>query len=628
MAENGASSPSTVERIEERSYSVRGDRSPVHGHEVLEKITPAQLVLRYLELEGVTTIFGIPGGSLLYVLDGLRDSGRLTYIVPRHEGGAAYMADGYARVCDRGLGVVAVAAGPGATNALTGAVNAHNSGTSLLTLSSEPARKYFGKGYLQEGVDCDLDVRAVYQAANGHSVLIDDAEDFCTLFQQALRDARSVPGVAVHVSLPVDVSCQEVDSVRFPTSTDQYRVVPDNDDPHEVEVALDRLLDARRPLIFLGNGCRQALRDQARAARLREFAERFEIPVMTTPGGKGLFPESHRLSLRNYGLACNPWTGTYLTPPAGEGPYDALLVLGSKLGQLATSPTLWPTRSWDHQLIPEGPFIQVDLDQSVIGRAFPVSQGIVADVGRVINTLHAKGKHRPVPASAGGRRAWIDRIKAQQQPGSGPSTTRPSKVVAPTDLMSAVNDLLKSLPAGAQIFVDSGNCVGWSLRCLEIDPPTELHTALAMGSMGFAVSAVVGAKLARPDQPCVAITGDAAFLMHGSEVSTAAHYKAAAVWIVLDDGSHTMADQGLAAYFPEKDWDGYYSIGRPDLAAYATALGAKAWTVSARDQLGPVLAEAVKPEGAEPRVVVVAIDPEPVPPYYTYESVPLVPRKR
>jgi acetolactate synthase-1/2/3 large subunit len=263
----------------------------------------------------------------------------------------------------------------------------------------------------------------------------------------------------------------------------------------------------------------------------------------------------------------------------------------------------------------------------VVGRAFPISQGVVADVGRVISALHAKGKDHPVPASAAGRRAWVNRLKASRpaaSPHPGAGTAERPNLVQPTELMAAVNDVLDGVP-GAQIFVDSGNCVGWSLRHLEISPPTELHTALAMAPMGFAVSAVVGAKLARPSQTCVAITGDAAFLMHGSEVSTAAHYAAAAVWVVLDDGSHVMADQGMAANYPREDWDDYYSIGRPDLAAYARSLGAEAWAVSTRDELRPALTEAFTSSGTTPRVVVVAIDPAPVPPFYTYGSVPLTP---
>jgi acetolactate synthase-1/2/3 large subunit len=629
MTENGVNSPLAVEDIEERSCPEPFGRDLVNPREHLENVTPAQLLLRYLELEGVTTIFGIPGASLMPVLHELRDSHVLRYVLSRHESGAAYMADGFARVSRRSLGVVMVPAGPGATNALTGAVNAHNSGTSLLTVSSEPAQRFFGQGYLQEGVDCELDVHAVFLAANRYSVLIDDPDNFCNLFQQALRDARSVPGAAVHVGLPVNVSSRQLASVQFPSSPGQYRVVPRSDDLPAVEAIVDSLLRAVRPLILLGNGCRQALRDPRAATRLTEFVERFEIPVMTTGGAKGLFPENHRLSLRNYGLACNPWTEAYLVPPPGAPPYDALLVLGSKLGQLATSPTLWPNQAWNHQLVPAGPFIQVDLDQSVIGRAFPISQGVVADVGRVVSALHATGKDRPVPVSAAGRRAWINRIKASPPPapplpGPGAGAAARPNLVEPTDLMSAVNDVLKDVRA-AQIFIDCGNCVGWSLRYLEISPPTELHTSLAMAPMGFAVCAVVGAKLAQPSQACVAITGDAAFLMHGSEVSTAAHYGVAAVWVVLDDGSHVMADQGMAANFPKENWDGYYSIGRPDLAAYARSLGALATTVSTRDQLRPALTEAFTSTGTTPRVVVVAIDPEPVPPFYTNGSAPLRP---
>ncbi|MBM7774725.1 acetolactate synthase-1/2/3 large subunit [Actinokineospora baliensis] len=599
-------------------------------YEELRDVTPAELVLRYLRLEGVTTIFGVPGASLVLILDKLRRESGPRYVIARHESGAAYMADGYARVGERELGVVLVTSGPGATNALTGAMNAHNNGTPLLTLAGEAPRVYFGKGFLQEGVDGELDVHAVYRAANGYSVLVDDAGSFPTLFQQALRDARSVPGAAVHVSLPSDVSAQVLPRVQFPTSTGRYRVTPSNDDTTGVSFALHRLLLAERPLILLGNGCRYALRDRSVATRFQRFVERFEIPVMTTPAAKGLFPESHYLSLRNYGVSGCPWAFTYVTPQKGLPDYDGLLVLGSKLGQAATSSTLLPANTFDRQLVPaRGPFIQVDLDPAVIGRSFPITQGIVADIGRTIGTFYAKGMVAEVPGSAKGRREWIAQIKrtfsSTLPPAVATAGTAPvDRGIAPTDLMSAIN---ATLPAESHVFVDSGNCAGWSLHYLTIDPPAEMHNSPAMAPMGFAVSAVVGAKLAQPRQTCVAITGDAAFLMHGSEVSTAAHNEVAAVWVVLNDDSHVMADQGMARFDPGQDWTGYYSIGKPDLVAYARSLGADAWSVSAPEHLAKTLTEAFTAKGTKPRVVVVAIDPKPVPPYYEYPLTPLVPLK-
>lgn len=268
----------------------------------LENITPAQLVLRYLAMEGTTTLFGVPGAAVMQLLYELRvREDTFTYVVCRHETGPAYMADGYARA-GGGLGVTVVTSGPGATNAVTGTMNAHASGTPVLTTSGEVKEQFFGLGYLQEGIDGDLDINAVYAASVGFTAVIDNALNFRTLFEQALRSSLTAPAGASHVSIPGDVAAFSIPAVSVPSSPQNYRAVSNDSDPALVDQALDFLLEPQRPLIFLGNGSRKALRGD-RATAFQGFVERFAIPVRTTPEAKGIFPESHELSLRNYGLA-------------------------------------------------------------------------------------------------------------------------------------------------------------------------------------------------------------------------------------------------------------------------------------------------------------------------------------
>jgi acetolactate synthase-1/2/3 large subunit len=166
------------------------------------------------------------------------------------------------------------------------------------------------------------------------------------------------------------------------------------------------------------------------------------------------------------------------------------------------------------------------------------------------------------------------------------------------------------------VFFDCGNCVGWSLAYLEIDPPSELHSALAMGPMGFAVGAVIGAKLALPDSACVAITGDSAFVMHAGEVATAAQHGAGAIWVVLGDGDLKMVSQGMGEFYPGMDWNDYYASGAPDLVGLATALGAEATLVNDVANLETALTSALNGSANAPQVVVVTVDPTAEPPYY------------
>ena len=165
----------------------------------------AQLLLLYLGREGVTKVFGIPGGGLAELLIEFKNQRRaFEYVVCRHETGAAYIADGYYRATGT-LGVVMVTSGPGATNALTGAMTAQNDGSGVLVITGEVAEQFFGKGALQEGVDTDLNIQAIYSAASVYSAEISDPSEAQTLIEQALRDAMSIPRGMAHLALPNNV---------------------------------------------------------------------------------------------------------------------------------------------------------------------------------------------------------------------------------------------------------------------------------------------------------------------------------------------------------------------------------------------------------------------------------------
>ena len=291
--------------------------------------------------------------------------------------------------------------------------------------------------------------------------------------------------------------------------------------------------------------------------------------------------------------------------------FDALLVLGSSLGELAT--TVTPPSVYSPLLLPQGPFIHVDINPEVIGRAFPVDVGIVAEAGATMDAIFAAAEGHPVPNSAAGRRRLVADIKRDVPPAPPPPPAPTPGTVHPIALMYALN---RWLPSGAQVFFDCGNCVGWSLAYLEIDPPTELHSALAMGPMGFAVGAVIGAKLALPDAVCVAICGDGAFVMHAGEVATAAQYGANAIWVVLADANLAMVSQGMAEFYPGMNWTDYYRSGAPDLVGLATALGAQATLVNDEALLGTAITAALAGAATAPQVVVVTVDPEAEPPYY------------
>jgi acetolactate synthase-1/2/3 large subunit len=568
-------------------------------------IDVATALLEFLKLEGVDHVFGIPGGALVSMLKALKADGGVTYYICRHETGAAYMADGYARVSGE-LGVVVVTSGPGATNALTGAMNADASHSPVLVITGEVKEQFLGRGYLQDGVDAGLDVVEVFGNALGYSEIISSPANVDEFFTGAMRKMWGLPRRAAHLSLPDDVAESTATGFRLPKSRDTYRAksVAAVDDG-AVDDAVHAIVEARRPLLMLGNDCRRALGDEDVLGGFTKAVEHLSVPVMTSPNAKGIFPETHELSLRNYGIAGCRWPKLYFDWH-GER-YDALVVVGSALGQLTTD-------TWDESLVPDGAFVQMHEDPNVIGRAFPITTGVVGETVAVLRSFIRAANSALVDSDVAKDRAQlIDDIRKESPHVDADKRTSNDTPIKPQALARLVSEMILK---GGHIFVDAGNCVGWCLHDMVIDPPTRIHSSLAMGPMGFATAAVVGAKLAAPRATCLAVVGDGGFMMHVGEVATAAQYRIGAIWVVLADHDLAMVSQGMAQVTRDAGFERYYKLAWTDLAAVAEGLGAKAWKVEAVDETTDALLRAF--DGASrgiPQVIVATIDRTEKPPY-------------
>jgi acetolactate synthase I/II/III large subunit len=608
----------------------------------IQNATVAQLLLDYLQLEGVNKIFGVPGGAVKNVLNTIANQDAMEFVVCRHESSAAYLAEGYTRLSGK-PGVVMATSGPGATNALTGVMNAHVNRSSVVYISGEVPEQLWGKGFLQEGIDADVDVNAIYAAATAFSTIVTHENNFQELFTMALRAAMSQPRQTVHISLPDDIASNKpwvagaagappAYQVNFPVSPSVYRTTPQSRDPQGAQAAFDALLQASRPVIFLGNGCRDALADPARLKTFTAFVEKLQIPVMTTPDAKGIFPESHPVSLRSYGMAASSWSVSWADGPS----HDAVLVIASAMKELATSTvTLGQSKTnevvfWDALLIPAngGPLIQVDLDQHAIGRAFPISRGVVAEAGLFLDDLCALAANlQPDPtlaAKIADRFETLSELKINQP--AIDNVAHYNSDATPIFPEAAMRVINEEAPKGANLFVDAGNCVGWCLNYLAVDPPSTIHSSLDMGPMGWACAAVVGAKFAAPDAPCIAITGDGAFMMLGAEVSTAAAHNLGPIWIVLNDNDLHMVSQGMAFLFSEPGlFTNKYRLGAPDLGKLAEALGAESYDVSSTADFRQALRTALAHSelNKRPQVISLRINPDPLPPYYTRQYQPI-----
>jgi acetolactate synthase I/II/III large subunit len=591
--------------------------------------TVAQVLLLYLGREGVTKVFGIPGGGLANLLVEFKNQrDKFEYVICRHESGAAYIADGYYRATGT-LGVVMVTSGPGATNAITGAMNAESGGSAMLVITGEVSEQYFGKGYLQEGIDSGLDVNAMYTAAACYSAELTDQAEAQTLIEQALRDALSIPRGMAHLSIPNNVSTQIVtnsanpalppsSTIAVPNGPANYRVAPASVNRDGVRTVMQQLVACKRPLIFVGSGCRDALRDTSTLDALVIVAERYGIPVMTTPDAKGVFPESHPLSLRVYGFASNTWAPLWMQQQ--PTPYDGLLVIGTGLRGLSSN-------NWNPMLVPSnGPFIQIDAAQQAIARAFPVTLGIVGEAGAFVRgMLELLPEFPPIAADVQARQAQIAGIKQQSPYYCRDEYNSEASPIEPAAIVKVLQELL---PTDSMILLDAGHCVGWGIHYFVVNPPQEIHSALAMGPMGFAVGAVIGAKMGRPDKTCVGLVGDGAFMMHGSDVSTAQAHKVGAIWVVLEDDDLHMVSQGMTYGDPDPNdpevWMHLYRLGTPDLVKFASGLGADAYEVASPAefrQVWPAVLEGANVRNT-PQVVVARINQRSMDPYFPPKPAP------
>lgn len=599
-------------------------------------MTVGELMLRYLRLEGVDTVFGVPGKGISWLIYQLafsqtgqdpKEADGIRYVVARHDGSAAFMADGYARVSGK-LGVCVVTSGPGATNAVTGATCAQVDGSSVLFVTGEVPESGFGRGAFQEGADSGIDIVGMFNACTGFSARVTAPSNFQTLLTQAIRVATSLPRLAAHLNLPEDVSEAQLDTVQMPLSRHNYVAVADGGNPKRSRQAATMLRNALRPLIFLGSGARDAFLDPQRPAesakRLADFmqfvVEKHGIPVMTTPRAKGIFPEDHALSLRNYGMGACEWPQYYMKQNQfwpDQPAYDGLLILGTALKQ-------WSTNAWDPMLVPHGPLMQVDLNAAVIARAFPVESGIVGNCATVLDEIIAVAKELEPSDEVPSRLAFVATLKLNTPWGDTPQRSSDATPVKPQRIMAELQQVLDTEPSiqqrGAHLFVDVGNTMGWCWHELVIKPPVQLWTNTGMASMGWGNGAVIGAKIADPRRPAILVTGDGGFFMNGKDLSTAVQHGVGAVWIIFQDDVLQMVAQGMAGVYTPPvghTWAEFYSLGSSDLVQYSQSLGADAFLVTAPGQLASMLPTCLANAEAKarPQVLVVKIDATEAPCY-------------
>jgi acetolactate synthase-1/2/3 large subunit len=484
----------------------------------------ASYVIRSLVAEGVDHVFMVPGGMNDPFMPAMTETQGLHTVVAAHEGGAAYMADGYARASGR-LGVAFGIGGPGIFNMVTALAAARADRSAVLAISGEVPTDREGRGGFQDASGAALDDVSVLRPVTAQSVGVTspkllDAE-LRAVALTALRERSPV-----HLSVPLDVQRAELDATWVPLPEAAYRpMFLDSAALQEAFAVFDGSApkSAKNIVMLAGIGVVHAHGGAALAAA----AERFAIPVATTLGAKGILPENHPLSLGVFGYGGSRWATEAVLDPAVE----VLIVLGSALSQR-------DTLQWNRKMLPSRELIQVDADPSLIGRTWPATMPVTASPRLFLEHLAAVDGTIAEGLSSGmsARRTFLAAIRDR-----GPrayeeeSTGSDANPMHPARMISAAR---AACPPGTVLAVDSGAHRAWCSQYWLSYGDGDYLSLANLAPMGGAIGLGIGAKLARPGRPLVVATGDGCMLMHGLELHTAARHQLQVVVLVFDNRSY------------------------------------------------------------------------------------------
>jgi acetolactate synthase-1/2/3 large subunit len=550
--------------------------------------------LRYLKTEGVHVVFGIPGGLLHPLFEAIEEDSELTLAVSKHEEGAAFMADGYARV-GRRLGVCAGTAGPGATNLMTGVSCAFADGVPMLVITGQAASHALGKGAAQETSREDIDIVAMFAPVTKYSAMVASPAQMPQHLRRALRLALTGRPGPVHLNVPVDFWEKPLSEDWFDPAT--YRPATSTFDRSALQQAVDVLHAARNPVFLAGSGVAIANAEQ----HLLALADALPARVATTPRAKGVFPEDHDLSLGVFGFA-----GHRAAREALLGDQvDVVFTVGSSLNETATL-------NWHPALASSRRFIQLDIDVDRIGRNYPVDLALVGDAQTILVELlyhlHRKIRDGRLPQSQWRSADTLDRGHTRYM-----SPEQRVSDAVPLTPARWRRDLDQALPDDAVIFSDIGGHMLSNIHHLCIRARQRFIINLGFGSMGHGTVAPIGAALADPRHPVIAIIGDACFMMNGMDLITAVEYEVPVVWLVENNNMHGITYHASKKLSRSGKPLRAASYRRPlEIAAMARAMGLRTEVVERPGQIQRALRDALA--ARQPALIEVRVDPMVPPP--------------
>lgn len=524
----------------------------------------ANALCRALEAEGVTHIFGYPGGAIMPVYDALLDSS-LTHILCRHEQGAALAADGYARASGR-LGVCMATSGPGATNLITGIANAYMDSIPMLAITGQVANPLIGTDAFQE-----VDVYGMTMPIVKHSYLVRNANDLPRIVNEACRIAMSGRPGPVLIDIPKDVQIAEVNAAPYVA---EQNFVPEID-RMALHQARSLMSSSQKPLLYVGGGV--VLADAQNA--LRDFVEASGIPLVSTLKGLGAVSFDHPLNLGMLGMH-----GTRAANYAVQRT-DLLIVIGARFDDRATGKL--------SGFAPNARVIHLDMDEAEVGKLRAADFRLIGDLNQLLPQLLVPMRcENWVRQCQHEARLYAFRYDA---PGQG--------IYAP----GLLNQLSKRADDNTFVSCDVGQHQMWVAQHYGFRQARQHLTSGGLGTMGYGLPAAIGAQLAMPNARVICVSGDGSFQMNVQELATIKRYQLPVKIVLLDNQALGMVRQWQELFFAER----YSEIDlsdNPDFVAIAKAYGIPARTIKARAEEDDAITQLLTEPG--PLLLHVMIDPK------------------
>ena len=528
------------------------------------KKSGAQILWECLEREGVKHVFGYPGGAILPAYDALKHS-TIHHILVRHEQGATHMADGYARATG-GVGVAVATSGPGATNMVTGIATAMLDSSPIVCITGQVGSKLIGSDAFQE-----TDITGVTLPITKHNYLVTHPEEVAPTIREAFYVARSGrPGpVLVDITKDAQQLTCEFDWEAAKPQLPGYR--PDlSPAPHEYKHALELIRKSKRPVILAGHGIVVSGAER----EVRDLAERGGIPVALTLLGLGAFPASHPLNLGMMGMHGEAWVNHAIQDA------DLLIALGMRFDDRVTG-TL-------KTYAPNAKKIHVEIDPAEINKNVKVDVALVGDLREVLNELLPN-------IETVDRSEWLDQVDRLK----GDSAVRDIQNLPDSGHLYAahvINDLWRETRAADTVIVtDVGQHQMWEAQYYKHEHPRSLITSGGLGTMGFALPAAIGAKVARPQAEVWAVVGDGGFQMTMSELATIVQEDLKVHVAIINNGYLGMVRQ-WQEFFYERNYQATPLLN-PDFCKLAEAYGIRSLNVTQRSEVVPAVQSARKHDG-------------------------------